>query len=309
MSSETKVESTAALAAHSQRWYSSGVWRAGRRSAGWLPRRVALALAQTLGICWWALAPQRRRAVVANLLPVTGNLPAARACARRMFQEFACKLVDLWQFENGANTASLFCELQGWEHVLAAQNQGQGQLLVSPHLGNWELGAPLLASRGVTLTVITRPEPEGLTQMRERARAQWGIQTVVVGDGAFGFVEVIRCLEKGACVALLVDRPAPESAVTVELFGRPFLASVAPAELARASGCAILPTTIVRTPSGYRGVAAPAVPYERAALRQAHARQQLIQNLMNALAPIIAAHPEQWFHFAPIWPKADQSLC
>jgi len=292
-----------ALPDHSPGWYSAGVWRMGRRSAGWLPRSAALATARAAGWVWWLFAPQRRRAVVANLLPVTGSLPKTRTCARRMFQEFACKLVDLWQFENGRSPADLFGELQGWEHLQAAQQQGRGQLLVSPHLGNWELGGPLLASRGVTLTVITRPEPEGLTRMRERARARWGIQTVVVGDGAFGFVEVIRHLEKGACVALLVDRPAPDSAVPVQLFGRPFLASIAPAELARASGCAIIPVTIVRTSAGYRGVAGAPVPYERAALRQPAARQQLLQNIMDAVAPVIAAHPEQWFHFAPIWPE------
>lgn len=302
-----EIKTSAELPAHSQGWYSTNVWRAGRLAARCIPRTAAWGIARAGGTLWWALAPRRRQAVVENLLPVTGSLPAARACARRLFQEFAGKLVDLWRFENGADTAALFAELQGWDHVTAAHQQGRGILLISPHLGNWELGAPLLASRGVTLTVITRSEPEGLTQLRENARARWGIQTVVVGDGAFGFVEVIRHLEKGACVALLVDRPAPESAVEVQLFGRPFLASVAPAELARASGCVILPTTIIRTPQGYRGVAAPPVPYDRAALRQPQARQQLIQRLMDTLAPTIAAHPEQWFHFAPLWPKPAQT--
>ncbi|MCX8156320.1 MAG: lysophospholipid acyltransferase family protein [Verrucomicrobiae bacterium] len=304
LSSERENQANASLPAHSRGWYSSPAWRTGRLAARRLPRRAALGLARVMGTAWWAVVPQRRRAVVANLLPVTGSLPAARRCARRLFAEFACKLVDLWRFESGLDTAGLFAELQGWEHVLTVQKEGRGMLLVSPHLGNWELGAPLLASRGVKLTVITRSEPAGLTPLREKARAQWGIQTVVVGDGAFGFVEVIRHLENGACVALLVDRPAPESAVTVQLFGRPFAASVAPAELARASGCAILPTTIVRTPAGYRGMAALPVPYERAALRHPEARQALTQRIMDVLAPVIAAHPEQWFHFAPLWPSA-----
>lgn len=300
------TETSATLTAHSQGWYAPGTWRMGRHLARRLPRRSALGLARAAGLVYWAGAPQRRRAVAGNLLPVTGNPAAAHAGARRMFQEFACKLVDLWQFENGVDPAGWFSELQGWEHVASAQQQRRGQLLVSPHLGNWELGAPLLAGRGIALTVITQAEPEGLTPLRRRARARWGIQTVVVGDGAFGFVEVIRQLENGACVALLVDRPAPASAVEVQLLGQPFLASVAPAELARASGCAIVPTTIVRTPQGYRGVAQPPVPYERANLRQPENRRQLIQRLMDALAPAIAAHPEQWFHFAPIWPRQGQ---
>jgi lauroyl/myristoyl acyltransferase len=87
----------------------------------------------------------------------------------------------------------------------------------------------------------------------------------------------------------------------VELFGRPFAASIAAAELARASGCVVLPVYMLRTDRGYGAHILPPVPYHRAGLRDRQTRQQLTQEIMRAFEPVIREHPDQWFHFVPIW--------
>jgi lauroyl/myristoyl acyltransferase len=154
----------------------------------------------------------------------------------------------------------------------------------------------------VNLLVITLAEPgRGFTALRERARQRWGVETLVIGRDAFAFVEVLKRLQAGAVIALLVDRPPPGSAVEVELFGRPFLASVSAAELARASGCALLPVAIPWTNAGYEIVALPEIPYDRARLGDREARRALTQEILRAFAPVIRQHPEQWFHFVPLW--------
>jgi lauroyl/myristoyl acyltransferase len=140
--------------------------------------------------------------------------------------------------------------------------------------------------------------------MRQASRAKWGIETLVIGEDPFAFVEVIRRLEGGATVALLMDRPPEASAVTVELFGRPFSASISAAELARASGCVLLPVYLPRNHHGYAAHILPAVPYDRAALRQREARLQLTREIMRAFEPAIRQHLDQWYHFVPIWPKS-----
>lgn len=288
---------------HSARLYSSGFWQAGRRAAAWLPRGLQDPLAALLGDACWALSARRRQAVTRNLLPVLGgDEAAARRLARQVFRQFARKLADLWRFESGHLPEDAFCELLGWEHFEAAFARKRGVLLVTPHLGNWEIGGPLLTRRGHSLKIVTLAEPGGLTEMRQAARARWGIETLVIGDGAFGFVEIIRQLEAGAAVAMLVDRPPPETAVEVPLFGRPFRASIATAELARAAGCALLPVVIVRTPGGYTATAGPEIPYDRASLRERDQRVQLTARILQFFEPAIRRHPDQWFHFAPIWP-------
>ena len=112
----------------------------------------------------------------------------------------------------------------GWEHFSAAVASGRGVLLVTPHLGNWEFGGPLLARKGVRPLVLTAAEPgAGFTELRRDSRGRHGIETLVVGRDPFAFVDmqkaverIHRALRSGKpilVVANKVDGPRHEGAV------------------------------------------------------------------------------------------------
>jgi predicted exporter/lauroyl/myristoyl acyltransferase len=286
-------------------FYRAGLWNVGLALARLLPPALCGALAKSAAAIYCRLAPHRRQTVICNLLPVLDDdAAAARRGARQLFEQFALKLVDLWRYEGGAKGHNWFADWQGWEHFAAAQARGNGVLLVTPHLGNWELGGAFLVERGCNLLVLTQPEPDQrLTHIRRLSRARWGVETLVVGEDIFAFVDIIRRLQQGATVALLMDRPPKSTAVTVNLFGRPFLASIAAAELARASGCAIVPSVIVRIPRGYRAYILPEIAYDRPTLRNRAERIKLTQQIQRVFEPAIRQYPTQWFHFVPIWPS------
>ena len=175
-----------------------------------------------------------------------------------------------------------------------------------------------LTQRGCKLLVLTQAEPDHeLTALREAARARLGVDTLVVGQDAFAFVEVIKRLQAGEHVALLMDRPPAATAVTVELFGQPFAASIAAAELARATGCGIVPVIIVRAGNGYAAEVLPEVAYDRQAIGDRPGRIRLTQEILRAFEPVIRQHVAQWYHFVPIWsqtpnpgtiaPKSDRA--
>jgi lauroyl/myristoyl acyltransferase len=126
---------------------------------------------------------------------------------------------------------------------------------------------------------------------------------LVIGEDAFAFVEIIRRLQEGATVALLVDRPPAPTAVEVKLFGRNFSASIAAAELARASGCAIVPGYIVRQCDGYLAHILPEIAYDRAKIGNREERIKLTQQILRAFEPAIRQYVTQWFHFVPVWPE------
>jgi lauroyl/myristoyl acyltransferase len=289
--------------------YRSDVWRLGLGLIKLLPGPVTAWLARCFAGFYWLLASHRRAIVIQNLSPaLQGNKAAARKTARALFCQFALKVTHLWRFEAGLDIEGLFGSATGWDHFEEARARNRGVLLLTPHLGNWEFGGPMMTRRGVSLQVLTLAEPgRGFTELRQASRARWQIETLVVGDNPLAFVEIIQRLEAGATVALLIDRPPPPSAVTVELFGRPFPASIAAAELARASGCVLLPVYIPLEKEGYSAHMLPAIPYERAALRDRAARQQLTQVIVRVFEPIIRQHLDQWYHFVPIWQPEIQT--
>ena len=287
------------------RIYSAFSWKLGLTLVRVVPQRLLYAAAEFLSLCYCGMNEDRRETVIANLLPLMdGCRPeAARAC-RRLFRNFGRKLVDLWRCEAGLPSAPLIIELAGAEALLEAHRRKQGVLLVTPHLGNWEVGGYALAARGIRLYVVTLSEPAaGLTETRAQARARNGIETIIVGDDPFGFVQIIKRLQEGAVMAILLDRPLESSRVSVDFFGRPFHAAIAAAELARASGCLILPVFLPRAGRGYRIELLPEIAYERNELGGRDARQRLTQRIFRAFEPFVRQYPDQWYHFIPIWPS------
>ena len=79
----------------------------------------------------------------------------------------------------------------------------------------------------------------------------------------------------------------------------------AAAELARASGCALLGVTVVRQAGGYAAQILPEFHYDRSALGNREARRELTQTILRGFEPAIRQHPDQWFHFVPLWPEAE----
>lgn len=306
--------------------YRAWLWRLGMLLTRMMPFVFLRQFCLVLAAAHFRLDRPRREVVIENLLPaVGGDRKRAVGTARRLYQQFALKLLDLWRFENGISSSIEFVDISQSSDTAAASNpqthtepisiaalaeaqkRGRGVLLLTPHLGNWEVGALLLKQHGIKLLVITQAEPgEGLTELRQASRARWGIETLVIGNNGFAFVEVIRRLQEGAVIALLVDRPQPSSAVEVELFGEPFQASIAPAELARASGCALFGVTVLRCPDGrYLAQVFQEFQYDRATLGNREARRELTRQILRAFEPRIRQHLDQWFHFVPIWSQAS----
>jgi predicted RND superfamily exporter protein/lauroyl/myristoyl acyltransferase len=287
--------------------YSAFWWRAGLLLARRAPPGLLYPAAEFCAALHGRLCVGRRNAVIDNLRPVLDeNRGEAEAACRRLFRNFGRKLVDLCRCEAGLPAGPLIAEFMGAEPLLEAHRRQEGVLLVTPHLGNWEVGGYALAARGIKLYVVTLSEPaKGLTEVRAEARARNGIETIVVGDDPFAFVKIIKLLQEGAIMAILLDRPRPSSRTTVELFGRPFHAAIAAADLARASGCRLVPVFLPRMENGYRIELLPEIPYDRNQLGERKARERLTQEIFRAFEPFIRRHADQWYHFIPIWPRSQ----
>jgi predicted exporter/lauroyl/myristoyl acyltransferase len=289
-------------------FYRSELWLLGVKLVKVLPFRVCEYITRFLVRGYWFAARHRCEVVTQNLLPIfNGDYFAARGAARKLFRNFAIKLIDLWRYEGGTSVQHLLGRYTGWENMVEAQSKGRGVLVVTPHLGNWEFGGPWLTQRGIDLHVITLEEPgEAFTSFRKEARARWQVKTLVIGNDPFAFVQIIRLLESGATVAMLIDRPSPAGSIPVTFMGRCFPASLAAAELARASGCALLPVYVVREGSRYAAHILPQIEYDRAVLRDRSARQALTQRMMDAFAPAIRENPDQWYNFVPVWADSTE---
>jgi predicted RND superfamily exporter protein/lauroyl/myristoyl acyltransferase len=286
-------------------FYRAGLWRLGLVIVRILPVGLVKGFAMVLAGFYWRFQRQRCEVVVQNFLPLfAGDRAAAETAARQLHRKFAAKLVDLWRVESGVPVQNWLTHLDELEIIRTARQRGRGTLFITLHLGNWEHGGLLLTQLGIRLTILTMAEPDdGLTDLRIEARRRCGVETLVIGQDDFAFVEVIQQLQAGADLAISLDRPPEKGGVPTEFFGHPFEASLAAAELARASGCALIGVTIVRRPDGYAVTVLPEFTYDRKALGNREARRELTQQILRAFEPEIRKDIDQWYQFTPIWPK------
>jgi len=285
-------------------FYRAGLWRLGLVIVRILPDGLVKGFGAIVAGIYYRLRPQRCEVVVQNFLPVfAGNRAQAARTARQLHRRFAAKLVDLWRVEGGMPVRNWLVNPPELEIIRAARQRGRGTLFITLHLGNWEHGGLLLTQLGIRLTVLTQAEPDdGLTELRIASRRRCGVETLIIGQDSFAFVEVIKRLQAGADLAISLDRPPTGGAVRVEFFGQPFDASPAAAELARASGCALIGVTIVRRRAGYEVKVLPEFSYDRQALGNREARRALTQQILRAFEPEIRKDIDQWYQFVPIWP-------
>jgi KDO2-lipid IV(A) lauroyltransferase len=135
--------------------------------------------------------------------------------------------------------------LEGIEHLDAALARGKGAILLTGHLGNWEICGTLMGLSGYPTTAITREQNDSaLTEMLQRVRQTHGLQVVSVDN----IRACIQVLQRNECLGILGDMDASIPASFVQVFGRPAATHFGTAYFAHRSGAAILPIFDERLP-------------------------------------------------------------
>jgi KDO2-lipid IV(A) lauroyltransferase len=232
----------------------------------------------------------------------------ARRLARRLFFEYGKSVIDVWRLRSEAFVPRVTSFDADGAVVATVRKAGRGFLLVTGHVGNWEMGAVTLRAHGLTPAVVGQPELDpDVEEMRLSLRTRLGVESIDIGSSMATAFRVRAAIEAGRAVALLVDRAYPEDQVVVPYFGRPTPFLRSPALLARFCGCEILPGFFLRSPDGsYFNVwgaplaADDSLSPEEDALR-------IMSRVAAELERVVRAHPTQWFNFYRFWKAGNAS--
>ncbi len=272
---------------------------------GWqfLGRRGAWLISRALGLFYALTHPATVRAVRDNLsLLDPAKAGFGSACRLFMNQAENFSTYGRLSMRPTSDVVDMLGFRQGFEYLQRARDGGKGCLLVTGHLGFFELGGLVMAELGFPMTALTLPEPStALTEWRADFRARWGVKTIVVGNDSFSVLDIVRSLHQRAFIASLADRPYDGNSVPVDLPHGRIRFSTGPVLLALLAGCPIVPVGITRQPDGLYHIEARDyiqprwLPEGRAATLEHYTRQ-----VAECLVPLFVAYPEQWYHFAPL---------
>lgn len=294
-----------------RRWYThrfntSLSWELIFRITPKLPWPVLLATHHfTTAICFLGFH-RERAASRRNLERITGRgFPASLALTYRLFYNFS-RFMVAYAGMRDARWEQFRDRLDGVQEadrILGPLiREGNGVIIATLHMGQWDLGLKLLSAYGVpTHVVMLREDPAEVTRYAEEARDNPTLRAHPLGAPMLG-VELMLALKRGELVALQTDRSAGPNAVTVPFFGAPAALPSGPVELAMATGAPILPIFILfGRGKRYRLLTCEPLRFERDRKKDPRSLERAMLRLAAMMESVISQYPDQWFNFYDYW--------
>ena len=151
---------------------------------------------------------------------------------------------SLWIWRNPHKALQLV-EVQNWGLVESAINEGHGLVMLTPHLGGFEI-IPRVLAQHFPATILYRPSrQEWLNEVVEEGRAYPNMH--FVPTNLYGVRQMTRALSRGEAIGILPDQvPSGGEGVWVPFFGRPAYTTPLPARLANRNNTPVVMFTAKR---------------------------------------------------------------
>ena len=262
-----------------------------------LPEVVALWVGAAMGVFVGSVLRIRREDVDRHLGWAFPDQPGEwrRRVARGSYAHLGREAVVM--FRGGGWPAERVLErtaVVGFEAFREASSADTGLVLLTGHLGNWEIGGAAIATRGVALDVVGKGmSNRGFQADLFAARERLGMRVIEMSDAPR---EVLRSLGQGRVVALLGDQNAHGGGIFLPFFGRPASTFRGPALFAARTGA---PVWVAFAISDQRPKPHYTVTFEHVPFAPTGHAEEDAATLMGAygrlLEEAVRAAPDQYF--------------
>jgi Kdo2-lipid IVA lauroyltransferase/acyltransferase len=272
-----------------------------------LPWRLVLAAGWCLGALGYLAQPRRRRRAQENLGRALGlPEPESRRLSHRVFTSIGMNLAEtFWVSARPSRCERLF-SFEGVAQARAILARGKGAVLITGHLGSWELMGAATGRWGYPLTVMARGAVDGrVGEFLEDLRDRLGIRTVIRGEPGAAR-KMLATLRSGELLGFLIDQDIESDGVLVEFFGRPAQTPTGPVSLAERLDVPVMPCATWRLPDGTHRVRIDPpleIPPPPPGVSTVAAHTAA---LTRWLEERIREHPEQWVWIHRRWRRAER---
>lgn len=285
---------------------------------GLLPRSAAVTIGRAAGrLAYHVLGRLRRTGMINLRLAFPEKSHAERQkILTASFENLGRTLGEVSQFPylvpaKLERIVDFTLDEQSMQLYRRVKNEKQGVLIVTGHLGNWEMLVFAFAALYEPMAYLARPLDNPLLEdFTARLRSRFGNRPLNKSGSA---MTAVRLLREGEILGVLADINAhPKEGVFVDFFGIPACTSAGPAIMALRSRAIILPAFCVYDNSAgrYRLVCGNLIEYAPTGDR-VQDLHELTRLYTAEIEKIIRAFPEQWLWIHKRWktrPKGEQQL-
>ena len=196
-------------------------------------------LAEKIGAVWFYLNRKARAKVLDNLEVILEQNKGKelKLAAREVFINFAKYLIEFFRLSKlSKQYIKEKINFKNFEVIESFRNKGV--ILLSAHLGNWELGAAIIAKLGIKLNIIAiTHKHKKIDLLFRKQREKHGMKIVSPGASIRG---ILKNLRAGEALALLGDRDFTYHGIEMDFFGKRTLIPKGPAFFSLKTGCPIV---------------------------------------------------------------------
>ena len=265
-----------------------------------MPRKMAYAFARALADCHYFLSKQDRLAVESNLKKVykTEDLPSG--VVRNVFRNFGRYLADFFTQTKYLDSDFIthHVHLHNIEYINDVLSQKKGCIIVSAHLGNWELAGAVLAKLGYPLSIVALPHQDPKVNQFFNAQREFFGTTVIPTTTA-----IRRCLEHlrdNRLLAILAERDFTQHGIPMDFFGYPTMIPKGAAIFSLRTGAPIIPAFFIRTQNDDYDIELLKPIYPPVLTKAKYSDSDMVDMMRQYVSIIeqeIRKHPDQWLIF------------
>lgn len=244
-------------------------------------------------------SPARRRHVRGNLALLFPEKSAAELdrIGEDAAANFIGYLVDFFTWDRlSKDELSARVVWHGYEHIETLRAAGKPFMVMTAHLGNWEIAGAALGTKGFTVASLALPHGDrALNALWETQRRRYGMDVCDVSQVRHCF----RAVKDGKVLALLGDRDFTGHGVDVDCGGLTARMPKGPAVLAALLKIPLVPGFVLREGDGFAAYIGEPLDMTDGAGEQEH-----LERCARVITDMIRRFPEQWFMFDPyFFPK------
>jgi Kdo2-lipid IVA lauroyltransferase/acyltransferase len=270
---------------------------------GLIPRQWSFKIARAIGSAWFLLDRRHRTVALDNLTGAYAGEKSSRqinVLARAVFGNIVLIPFEIgWSLRLSKADIRRHIQIRGFSHLREAHARGKGVLILTLHIGNWEMLASSLIPDHFRVSMVYRPmkfEPADRFFLEYRSRNN---ATPIPKKKSMR--KLFNALKRQECVGVLLDQDSGFTAgVFADFFGRPACTNKGLALLASRTGSPVLPLFCVRQGKGFLIEIGPEIPLIRTDDKETDLQRNTAK-YNQVLEGIIRRYPEQWFWVHQRW--------
>jgi len=273
----------------------------------WIPTPLGYWLCQLLGGILFYLKPSLRRTAVSNLRHIVPEASALRrrSMARRVIRNNFKNYYDLVRLPHldKQGLENQIEHIYGLEYLEQSVQRGKGTILMSVHMGNFNIVPQLFMTRGFKGAVVAEDiEPEPLYDMVNELRSRFGLKFIKAGSSQARVI--YRHIRDNGILGLAADRDVSDGGMPVKFFDAVTELPSGPVVLASRMGATLLPSCTLRLKNNKSVVFVyPPIELMNTGNREADTEVNMRKGA-QAIEHMILKAPDQWLALLQkIWDK------